>query len=139
MQVSEHVKNTIYWIRLSRRRFQCVVRRQGEPMPKLSRDEKIDKARKYADGYTPSPDQLISEIQSDRRKTYIAGFLQGMECAGGSLDIPSEEVLKRLEKAEQAAELADFIRRRFADVVFVPDSASWEHIWEKVRSRFESA
>lgn len=107
-------------------------------MPKLSRDEKIKKARKYATGYALSPDKLILEIESDRQKTYIAGFLQGMECAGGSLDIPSEELLERLNKAEQAASTAEFIRGRFADVVFVPNSASWEHIWEKVRSRFES-
>ena len=100
----------------------------------LTKQQKIEKATKYANTYSPSDDHLRLSIQADRHSVFIAGFLQGFECAGGThADIPSEELIKRSKNAERHAEQAEFIRRRFADIVPGLTSASWEDIWERVR------
>jgi len=103
-------------------------------MSELTRDQKIEKANKYVESYGISTSSISGEIHGHVKEAYVNGFLQGMEVCGGGLDVASEELLRRLKKAEQSAELADFIKGRFSDILELPKTASWEHVWEVTKS-----
>ena len=100
----------------------------------ISKDERIKKARKYADSYSPISSDFVSELNFLQRNVYVDGFLQGFEVAGGGMEVTTEQAIVRMKNAEREASLAEFIRKRFADVLDLPKHASWEHIWEVTRS-----